>query len=66
MSEYYNLTIITFLNDVYFDVISYSFMAFTDLIAFVMWSGLTAVLMIITGIVYKSYQRKNSKKKFIS
>jgi hypothetical protein len=41
-------------------------MAFTDLIAFVMWSGLTAALMIITGIVYKSYQRKNSKKKFMS
>jgi multidrug transporter EmrE-like cation transporter len=33
-------------------------MADTDLIAFAMWSGIAAVLMAITGIVYKSYQRK--------
>ena len=36
-------------------------MADTNLIAFLMWSGITAVLMIVTGLVYKSYQRKNSK-----
>ena len=41
-------------------------MADTDLFAFVMWSGLTAVLMIITGIVYKSYQRKKSNENLTS
>ena len=39
-------------------------MADTNVIAFAMWSGITAVLMIITGLVYKSYQRKNSKENF--
>ena len=41
-------------------------MADTDLTAFVMWSGITAILMVITGLVYKSYQRKNSKENFSS
>ena len=40
-------------------------MADTDVIAFGMWSGITAVLMVITGFVYKSYQRKKSKENFI-
>jgi hypothetical protein len=35
-------------------------MADADLIAFSMWSGIAAVLMVITGIVYKSYQKKNT------
>jgi len=35
-------------------------MADTDLFAIVMWSGVTAVLMVITGIAYKRYQRRNS------
>jgi hypothetical protein len=39
-------------------------MADTDVIAFAMWSGIAAVLMVITGLVYKSYQRKNSKENF--
>jgi len=38
----------------------------TDLLAFVMWSGITAVLMVIAGLVYKSYQRKNSKENITS
>ena len=29
-----------------------------DIPVFVMWSGITAVLMIITGSVYKIYQKK--------
>jgi hypothetical protein len=29
-----------------------------DITALVMWSGITAVLMIITGSVYKIYLRK--------
>jgi hypothetical protein len=33
-------------------------MADTNLVAFVMWSGITAVLMVITGLVYKCYQKK--------
>jgi len=37
----------------------------TDVITFGMWSGITAVLMIITGLVYKIFQ-KNSKKSFTS
>jgi hypothetical protein len=41
-------------------------MADSDLIAFAMWSGITAVLMVITGIVYKSYQRKKSNENFAS
>tara|TARA_B100000029_G_scaffold285597_1_gene279390 strand:- start:2667 stop:2792 length:126 start_codon:yes stop_codon:yes gene_type:complete len=41
-------------------------MAETDLFAFGMWSGITAVLMIITGLVYKSYQRKKSNENFTS
>ena len=39
-------------------------MADTDVIAFAMWSGISAILMVITGFVYKSYQRKNSKENF--
>ena len=58
--EYYNLTIDIFLNYVYLGVFSQSFMADTNFMAFAMWSGITAVLMIITGLVYKIYQRKNS------
>ena len=38
----------------------------TDLIQFAMWSGITAVLMVITGLVYKNYQRRNSKETFTS
>jgi len=39
----------------------------TNLIAFSMWSGITAILMVITGFVYKSYQKKkNSTQNFIS
>jgi hypothetical protein len=41
-------------------------MADTDLIAFGMWSGITAVLMVITGFVYKSYQKKKSNQNFAS
>jgi len=41
-------------------------MADTNLLAFVMWSGITAVLMVVTGLVYKSYQQKNSKENFTS
>jgi len=33
-------------------------MADTDVIPFVLWSGLTAALMIITGLVYKAYQKR--------
>ena len=36
-------------------------MADTDVIPFVLWSGLTAALMIITGLVYKSYQKRKPK-----
>ena len=36
-------------------------MADTDVIAFAMWSGITAALMIITGLVYTNYRRKNIK-----
>ena len=38
----------------------------TDLIPFAMWSGITAVLMVITVLVYKNYQRRNSKENFTS
>ena len=38
-------------------------MADTEVVPFVMWSGLTAILMVITGLTYKAYQRKNSKEK---
>tara|TARA_B110000014_G_C19766143_1_gene398765 strand:- start:246 stop:386 length:141 start_codon:yes stop_codon:yes gene_type:complete len=38
----------------------------TDLIAFGMWSGITAILMVITGFVYKSYQKKKSNQSFAS
>ena len=38
-------------------------MADTEIVPFVMWSGLTAILMVITGLAYKAYQRKNSKEK---
>jgi len=41
-------------------------MADTNIMAFVMWSGITAILMVITGLVYKSYQRKNSKENLTS
>ena len=41
-------------------------MADIDLISFAMWSGITAVLMVITGFVYKNYQRRNSKENFTS
>jgi len=33
-------------------------MAEIEFISFTMWSGLTAVLMIIVGLTYRSYQRK--------
>ena len=36
-------------------------MADTDVIPFVLWSGLTAALMIITGLVYKAYQKRKPK-----
>jgi len=35
-----------------------------DLIAFGMWSGITAVLMVITGFIYKSYQKKKFNQSF--
>ena len=38
-------------------------MADTEVVPFVLWSGLTAVLMIITGFAYKAYQKRNSKEK---
>ncbi len=41
-------------------------MAETDLIAFAMWSGITAVLMVITGIIYKRYRRKTSNENLTS
>ena len=41
-------------------------MADADLLAFVMWSGVTAVLMVITGIVYRNNQRKKSKENLTS
>ena len=41
-------------------------MADTDLFAFAMWSGITGVLMIITGFVYRSYQRKKSNEDITS
>ena len=41
-------------------------MADADLLAFVMWSGVTAVLMVITGIVYRNYQRKKSNENLTS
>ncbi|MEC7710706.1 MAG: hypothetical protein VX587_00140 [Thermoproteota archaeon] len=41
-------------------------MAETDLLAFSMWSGITAVLMVITGLVYRSYQRKKSNENLTS
>jgi len=41
-------------------------MAETDLFAFAMWSGITAVLMIITGFVYRSYRRKKSNENITS
>ena len=41
-------------------------MADIEVVPFVMWSGLTAILMIITGLAYKAYQRKNSKEKVTS
>ena len=41
-------------------------MADTDLFAFATWSGITAVLMVITGIVYRSYQRKKSNENLTS
>ena len=50
----------------YFSVILHPSMADTNLLAFVMWSGITAVLMVVTGLVYKIYQRKNSKENFTS
>tara|TARA_Y100000590_G_scaffold276896_1_gene310885 strand:- start:3296 stop:3421 length:126 start_codon:yes stop_codon:yes gene_type:complete len=34
------------------------------IIEFVMWSGITAILMTITGIIYRSYQRKKSNESF--
>ena len=41
-------------------------MADTEVVPFILWSGLTAVLMIITGLVYKAYQKRNSKEKLTS
>ena len=41
-------------------------MADTDLLAFGMWSGITAVLMIITGLVYRRYQKKKSNENLTS
>jgi len=41
-------------------------MSDSDLLSFVMWSGITAVLMIITGLSYRSYQRKKSNENFAS
>ena len=41
-------------------------MADTEVAPFVLWSGLTAVLMVITGFVYKAYQKRNSKEKITS
>ena len=38
-------------------------MADAEVVPFVMWSGLTAILMVVTGLVYKAYQKKYSKEK---
>jgi hypothetical protein len=37
-----------------------------DLIAFGMWSGITAILMTITGLVYKNYQKNKPNQGFVS
>jgi len=36
------------------------------LISFGMWSGITLVLMVLTGFVYKNYQKKKSNPRFAS
>ena len=36
-------------------------MADTEVIPFVLWSGLTAALMVITGLVYKAYQKRKPR-----
>ncbi|MDA0755798.1 MAG: hypothetical protein O3C04_01015 [Crenarchaeota archaeon] len=41
-------------------------MADIEVVPFVMWSGLTAILMIVTGLTYKAYHRKKSKEKIPS
>jgi len=41
-------------------------MAENELVSFTIWSGITAVLMVITGLVYRSYQRKKSNENFTS
>ena len=41
-------------------------MSDSDLLSFVMWSGITAVLMVVTGLSYRSYQRKKSNETFTS
>ncbi len=41
-------------------------MADTNLISFAMWSGITAVLMVITGFVYKNYRQKHAKENLTS
>ncbi len=33
----------------------------TEVIPFILWSGLTAALMIITGLVYKLYQKQKPR-----
>jgi len=38
-------------------------MAETEFTAFIMWSGITAALMVITGLVYKVYQKKKTNLK---
>ena len=41
-------------------------MADTEVVSFVLWSGLTAILMVITGLAYKAYQKRNPKEKLTS
>ena len=36
-------------------------MAEFDFVVFGMWSAITAVVIVITGIVYKSYRRKQNE-----
>tara|TARA_Y100001936_G_C15518422_1_gene381561 strand:- start:145 stop:270 length:126 start_codon:yes stop_codon:yes gene_type:complete len=41
-------------------------MAETNIVEFAMWSGITAILMLVTGIIYKKYRGKKSNENFAS
>jgi len=36
-------------------------MAEADVISFVIWSAITAMVAVISGIVYRKYRRRNDK-----